>query len=228
MAGRISYYGNIVRNGLVLDFDAAKRDSYPANGLVIRDITGTSVKGDFINGPTFSSNNGGSITFDGTDDWVNIGGNNNIQPSAELSLESWFNSFGSNGRTQGFFYVNYGLGLRLSTTGQIHSRVNSGAVSYQNTTTTTYFNNRWNHVILTINSTEAKLYVNSSFLEQYSISYSGSNTYSTSIGGFGTDVNDSTVRNFYGNVSVGRVYNRVLTAQEVLQNYNALKGRYGL
>ena len=135
MAGRISYYGNIVRNGLVLDFDAAKRDSYPANGLVIRDITGTSVKGDFINGPTFSSNNGGSITFDGTDDWVRIDSNNNIQPSAELSLESWFNSFGSNGRTQGFFYVNYGLGLRLSTTGQIHSRVNSGAVSYQNTTT---------------------------------------------------------------------------------------------
>ena len=227
MAGRISYYGGIVKNGLIFDLDVAKRDCYPGSGTVIREITGTNVIGTLINGPTFSLNNGGSITFDGTDDYVRINPNN-IQPSAELSIESWFNSFGSNSRVQGIFYANYGLGLRLNPTGQMHSRVNSGEVSYQNTTTTTYFNNRWNHVVLTINSTQAKLYINSSFLEQYSISYSGSNINSASIGGFGSDVNDSANRGFYGNVSVCRAYNKVLTDQEVLQNYNALKGRYGL
>ncbi len=34
MAGRIAYYGNIVKDGLVLDLDAAKKDSYPGSGTV--------------------------------------------------------------------------------------------------------------------------------------------------------------------------------------------------
>ncbi len=76
MAGRIAYYGNIVRDGLVLDLDAAKRDSYPGSGTSWRDIAGGVITGSLINGPTFDGNNGGSIVFDGADDYVNLGTTN--------------------------------------------------------------------------------------------------------------------------------------------------------
>ena len=63
MAGRIAYYGGIVTNGLVLDLDAAKKDSYPGTGTSWRNIAGNSNNGTLTNGPTFNSNNGGSIAL---------------------------------------------------------------------------------------------------------------------------------------------------------------------
>ena len=85
MAGRIAYYGNIVKDGLVLDLDAAKRDSYPGSGTFWKDISGGGGNGTLINGPTFSSGNGGSIVFDGVDDYVNIPNNNS--PITNLTYE---------------------------------------------------------------------------------------------------------------------------------------------
>jgi hypothetical protein len=73
MAGRIAYYGNIVRDGLVLDLDAAKQDSYPGSGTVWRDIAGGVITGSLINGPTFNPSNFGSIVFDGVNDYVSCG-----------------------------------------------------------------------------------------------------------------------------------------------------------
>jgi hypothetical protein len=70
MAGRIAYYGVIVSNCLVLSLDAAKRDSYPGTGTTWNDISGNRNNGTLTNGPTFNSGNGGSIVFDGTNDYV--------------------------------------------------------------------------------------------------------------------------------------------------------------
>ena len=61
MAGRIAYYGGIVKDGLILDLDAAKRDSYPSSGTVWNDISGFQNNGTLINGPTFNSSNSGNI-----------------------------------------------------------------------------------------------------------------------------------------------------------------------
>ena len=72
MAGRIAYYGGIVTNGLVLDLDAAKRDSYPGSGTTWNDISGNVNKGTLTNGPTFDTGSGGSLVFDGVDDYVEI------------------------------------------------------------------------------------------------------------------------------------------------------------
>ena len=70
MAGRISYYGNIVKDGLVLDLDAAKRDSYPGVGTAWNDISGFRNNGTLVNGPTYNPTNAGSIVFDGASDKV--------------------------------------------------------------------------------------------------------------------------------------------------------------
>ena len=66
-------FGNgprIVSNGLVLALDAADKNSYPGSGITWRDVSGNNNNGTLTNGPTFDSSNGGSIVFDGTNDFV--------------------------------------------------------------------------------------------------------------------------------------------------------------
>ena len=87
MAGRISYYGNIVKDGLVLDMDAAKRDSYPGTGTAWNDISGFQYNGTLTNGPTFNSSNGGSIVFDGVDDRVSR--TTNINTGQNFTVNAW-------------------------------------------------------------------------------------------------------------------------------------------
>jgi hypothetical protein len=222
-------YEGIVTDGIVLNSDAGFAPSYPQSGTTWYNVAGTqSGTGTLTNGPTYSSSDGGCIVYDGTDDFVVINANNGFQPSSELTLEVWFKSLGSNSRTQGLLYINYGTGLRLTNLGNIHIRINSSGSLQQFTTSTTYFNNQWNQALLTINSNTAKLYVNSSFVVQYSITYDGNSPFNTSIGGIGTDINDGVNRGFYGSIAIARVYNRVLSDSEISQNYNAQKGRFGL
>ena len=88
MAGRIAYYGNIVKEGLVLNLDAAKKDSYPGSGLVWRDISGTTITGSLINGPTFSTSGSGAIEFDGVDDYTNLG-NILFNSASATAIDMW-------------------------------------------------------------------------------------------------------------------------------------------
>ena len=87
MAGRVAYYGNIVKDGLVLDMDAAKRDSYPGTGTAWNDISGFQYNGTLTNGPTFNSSNGGSIVFDGVDDRVSR--TTNINTGQNFTVNAW-------------------------------------------------------------------------------------------------------------------------------------------
>ena len=82
---------NIVSDGLVLCLDAANRKSYVNGSTVWRDLSGNNNSGSLVNGPTFSSANGGSIVFDGTNDYVQIG--SNLLPSGNSShtVFSWVN-----------------------------------------------------------------------------------------------------------------------------------------
>jgi hypothetical protein len=159
---------------------------------------------------------------------VRLPTNNGLQPSSELTLEVWFKSLGNNSKIQGLLYLNYGTGLRLEPNGSIHIRINSSGSLQTFITTSTYFNNSWNQATLTIKSNTAILYVNSTIVDQYSITYNGSSPFDETIGGVGTDSNDSANRGFYGNISIARVYNRVLNQSEITQNFNAQKSRYGL
>jgi hypothetical protein len=73
MATRYNYTGGIVTNGLVLNLDAAKVDSYPGTGTTWRDISGNNNNGTLTNGPTLTgSGKNLAITFDGTNDYTEI------------------------------------------------------------------------------------------------------------------------------------------------------------
>jgi len=219
MAGRIAYYGNIVRDGLVLDLDAAKRDSYPGSGTVWRDIAGGVITGSLINGPIFDPNNGGSIVFDGSNDYVNCG---NIMPISAYTKCVFFNisNLGSpnnliSGASNGthYFYPGGGSYLRAG-----HFQ---GAEVVSNTPIVA---NQWYHGVITFSiSSGFVIYQNGVVVgtNASTATFTGGNV--VYVGAY-----EPTGNLLTGRIAIAQIYNRVLSQSEVLQNYNATKTRFGL
>ena len=228
MAGRIAYYGNIVRDGLVLNLDAAKRDSYPGSGTVWRDIAGGVINGSLINGPTFNPNNFGSIVFDGVDDFVSCGNVlfndvNATTISIWVNIQTFINNNtiiskgaqgeGSNTTFAAWIVNSNGIRNRFYNSTGTAGIVNTGILSQ----------NVWYNLMWTYNGSAITVYTNSVAGE--TVSLSGplkTNTNSINIASsiFGNNANMT--------CSNVQIYNRALSATEVLQNYNAQKGRYGI
>ena len=214
MAGRISYYGGIVKDGLVLDLDAAKRESYLGTGTRWSDISGNGYFGTLVNGVGYSSLNGGSLSFDGTDDIVNL---SNVVTTNRFTLNMWIYPIPSSD--------NYGTLFAQASSAGIFYLGSSKKITYYTTptdrvTTAALIENRWNNVVVINNGGNISFYINSVL---------DASTFS-SVNGFTAAMigNDNISENFKGNISIINLYNRVLSASEVLQNYNATKGRFGL
>lgn len=223
MAGRIAYYGNIVKDGLVLDLDAAKRDSYPGSGTIWNDISGNGLNGTLINGPTYNSSNAGSIVFDGVDDYITISSITN----PIYTIDIW-HRLGGNDGTYGCFASSGDNGFAISEGGNANGLV-YGQYYYYNGLGLSLLSvapslTNWNHVCVIINTTSnnLKLYTNSSLVNNTTVT-----NMSTSITNIGRYV-AANLNFLKGNIASYKIYNKELLASEVLQNYNATKGRFGL
>jgi hypothetical protein len=80
---------NVVTSGLVLALDAANTKSYPGSGTTWSDLSGNGNTGTLTNGPTFNSANGGSIAFDGIDDYTNLGLVTQLTNITNVSVNAW-------------------------------------------------------------------------------------------------------------------------------------------
>jgi len=246
MAGRVSYTGGIVRNGLVLHLDAAKRDSYPKTGTVWSDISGNGNHFSLYGTPTFNSNNGGSIQLNGTSQYcrsintINLSSLNgfSIQIIAKTNSVAGAAVYehGPNTNTTvggfGFFSNSNGL-ITDSTT--MHSFLNTnlgangGARNISSNSQSSYFIET--KTIVKNSSIGFQDYYNGQ-LTPYITSTWGTST--STVGITTTFLNDylylgsrgGTTSFLSGNIASIIIYNRPLSASEVLQNYNALKGRY--
>ena len=237
MAGRISYLGGIVKDGLVLDLDAGKLESYNRVGSVWNNINGANVNGTLINNPTFSSNNGGGIVFDGIDDrgLFTIP----ITSTSNQTYEVWVKAIPSPTANAGFGYI-----LHINGSGSGRNQINTSymCIGYAGSTLQSkeifgvfdgVFVNMGTGVIansdtvyqivLTWDGSNQKVYVNG--IEKVSTSKTTiTNPFSTTTS-FG-DFNEFTYRPIVGSLYSIKVYNKSLTSTEVLQNYNALKTRF--
>lgn len=193
-------------------------------------------------GPTYNASNQGSITYDGINDWMET-----VLPSRFIGEGSWTYNvwFKINGAPSTSLYYNVildtdvtggsgnmihvtwdatGSGANPNATAMqlIYSTRPSSGGSYTNLLGPTISQNVWYNACVTRNSTiETKLYVNGLLFSTYSGNMPAFGTRTIRIGRW----TDGTV---YSNASIGPVsiYNRVLTASEVFQNFNALVGRY--
>ena len=221
-----NYSPKIVTDGLVLCLDAANTKSYVSGSTAWNDLSRGGNNGTLINGPTFNSANGGSIVFDGVDDFVNCGTQIDLSQYSAFSVNVWVNSRSLTGVKSAFAFANNpsGAGWQhwIGTNGNnFYAEMRSGG-SDRALSASGAALNAWSHIATVWNGTTLFLYVNG--VERTSIAASAvTNTVKTLYIGYfpGFTVWD-------GFVSNTQVYNRALTAQEVTQNYNATKTRFGL
>jgi hypothetical protein len=226
--GKSAFQPNIVTNGLVLNLDAINPNSYPQSGTIWYDTSGNNNSGTLTNGTSWTPNGAQtSFSFDGVDDYV-LGGNitgyftNQVYASVFYKLTSAGNypmvlTLGNADVSgEGFSFrhseTNGNIQLVLSTSSTT-SLVLAGSVI-----------NQIVQVGLLYDGTNWKGYKNG--VEFASASKTGNIQFGNS------PLLRLGVRSdgfyFSGNIYNAQIYNRALTAQEVLQNYNALKSRFGL
>jgi hypothetical protein len=221
---------NIITDGLVLYLDAGNTLSYTSGSTVWNDLSRSMLSGSLVNGPTFNSGSGGSIVFDGINDYCNLG---------------TFSGLGSTNRTLcAWIKVNTVVGSNQA----IIEFPNSGSLDqtaihlgHDNTRIVTGFGGSpYNGYVYVVTGFSTSLWYNISCV----ISGSVVNAYANGVF-VGTATNTGPVETnpigqigrynsyFSGNysncsVSISQLYNRALSADEVLQNYNATKARFGL
>jgi hypothetical protein len=223
--------GKTVSNGLVLALDAANKRSYPGSGTAWKDLSGNNNTGTLTNGPTFSAANLGSIVFDGTNDGVDVLNNfgsiqNNVTFETFVKLNGSQNSkiFVSN-YTQVSGASGCGIGIQDGVNNVV--KFFTGNLGTTNTlySTTTLSNNVYYHIVGTYNGSSKILYVNANNEASTTISNAINNTSALASIGYVTYLSAQYLN---GNIAIARIYNRALSATEVLQNYNVNKSRFGL
>jgi hypothetical protein len=221
---------NIVTNGLVLSLDAANTKSYQSGSTTWFDKSGNAKNGTLISGSTYSSANGGSIVFDGVDDIINFGTGSNFFPLPQFTIDIWFKSLGTvptTGTTPGLFGFTYGIRCYLNATSMTFSVDNGTDMSGVSVSDTFRSDNKWYNATFYHTGTNMGIYINGVFGNSTNGTWSGTSRWPTDTWNLGRD-NNNTSQFYPGHIASCKIYNKVLTASEILQNYNATKTRFDL
>ena len=218
-------YESIVTDGLVLNLDAGFTPSYPKNGTSWYDVSPSGNNGTLTNSPTFNSNDGGSIVFDGVDDKVLGGSNTNLNFGTEnFSIIAWIKTTRTNDYQSILTLDDNASGNGLDYYTQINSgKLRTwvgGTVQVGNIPICT---GNWVFTCISRVSGTVNQYINGVFDRSQTQNGNMLSNQSVKIG-----IAHSSSYPFLGNVGIIQIYNRALSATEVLQNYNAQKGRFGL
>jgi hypothetical protein len=244
MSGRI--LNKVVTDKLLLYVDGANSSCYVSGNTILYDLVDNKV-GSLVNGVTYSTSNKGYFVLDGVNDYIDLDNKiSSLAPSYPMSIDAWVWPSSTNGVVGIFSSANdtpasryYGFSIQLNTplsNGKYYIFANvgdgfgSGSTnrrSYQ-TSTQCLVANEWNHIVATVDSGPTfQIYLNG-VLQNGSASGTGGVINwgvgtTTQIGpspGYGAVLN--------GKVSNVKFYNKLLSQSEITQNYNALKGRFGL
>ena len=223
---------SIVRDGLVLHLDAADRNSYPRSGTSWGDLSGNGNNGTLTNGPTFSSNDRGSIVFDGTNDYIGISHSSELSFSGDFTIESVIFPTANTANciiqkgSGNDFYQEYWLLNDMRNTSRHFSLImgysNNGGRTEAKTGNIAVLN-KYHHVVAKVFSNTQYLYINGVLEASAGISTRITGTSDLRIG---WRIDGFAATN--GRIPYAKIYNRALSADEILQNYNATKGRFGL
>lgn len=218
------YSPKIVTDGLVLYLDAANPKSIVSGSTTWNDMSRGGNNGTLVNGPVYSGANGGSIFFDGVDDRVTTA---YVSQLGDFTATVWFKSSPpGTGNYERILEKSYANGFWMGRNQNVANQWGGGIL---NTTAPTFGifitlrDSSWHSLTIIRNGSTQILYgdgisnTNSSICPTTLLS-------STSLT-LGTDFSFG---NLKGNISQVSIYNRALSAAEVLQNYNTTKGRYGL
>ena len=214
----IDYNNVIVSDGLSVYLDAANTRSYSGSGTSSNSLVG-GIGATLVNGVGFTSSNNGAFIFDGSNDYINFGNSSAVQQSSG-TLSAWAKASSPGGGYRGIIAKQGAYGLFYTDSVLV---AYDWAADAPRSTGVNIADNTWKNVVLTYQSgvsNGTRIYIN------------GVSVLTTTI----TVLNQT--GNLFGGaeanagqyascqISLFNMYNRALSATEVLQNYNATKGRY--
>ena len=219
----LSHSPKIITNELVLALDAANPKSYPGSGTTWTDLSSNQLNATLSNGPTYSSLNKGYISFDGSNDFASIVDNSLLNPSQSMTTSAWvyINSFVVNASIFGKGSGSGGYDFRIDNSTQINL-VKYNVID-QRITISSLSTGTWYNICAVQGSTSVVYYINGVNVG----SFSNSSAFASQTSEFRIARNRDTV---YSNIRIGQIlfYNSQLSATQVLQNFNALRGRYAI
>jgi hypothetical protein len=255
--GVIQNTPTIVTDGLILWFDAGNNATYTNTSnyydcgygcqyyssnpgctncnTTVKDMSGEGNDGTLANGASISySTGGGSMLFDGVNDFVIIPTFTN-GPTSQITTEAWIRpskpSVGTGTQRGGAISSSSSmyLGIIDSTDGgstfSLHW-ANQTSVSRLYNWNGSIPNNAWTHITGTYDGGTSRAYINGVQVDSWA--QTGTVTAGTYyVGTYGGATADG-VHNFMGNISIARIYNRALTVTEIVQNYNNGRQRFGV
>jgi len=213
----------VVKDGLVFSLDAAVSRSYSGSGLTAFGLIG-GIGGTLVNGVGFTSTNGGYFSFDGTNDYIDCG-TVPANTTGTSTVAYWVKTTSSTTGLPLAFDSYGGIYINRFITGKILAFFDgsTGNNTSADVSVKSVNDGNWHYLSATTDGSTCSMYIDGALDKTYSETPSFGTSIYNSIGGQADGFN---FINCF--VSLAHIYNRALTAQEVLQNYNATKRRYGL
>jgi len=213
---------DIIRSNLVLNLDANQRSSYPGTGTTWFDVSGNGNNATSTGNPAFTSGNQSYFSFSGTQYFSCSSSSSFAFGTGDFAIECWYypTSFSS---------YHHMIALPDQNTFGLKSNISNGEIYFYSTAFTTYPTtnwvltlNSWNHVVFVRASSIAYPYLNG---VPYSSKSGFTNNFSAQVCnihyGWSNEFADA-------RISVVRIYNNSLSSTQVLRNFNALRGRFGI
>lgn len=231
----------MVQDDLICHLDAGNSSSYPGSGTTWTDLSGNDNTGTLVNGVSYSSSDGGSLVFDGSNDYVKIVGPALAKGKSELTICMFINpsSSGYRGSIWGegagandgnWWQYNIMRGMKWRTrdtsTGSQGSRNNDISVDYFTADTWQYMS-----AVYSVSGGFKTFYINAVQKSTTTTSVDALTTarnLDESQIGKPTDPNDSSDNYFTGNIATVEVYDKALTATEIQANFDSRKSRFSL
>ena len=224
----LGHGASVVRDGLLLHLDAANVKSYPSSGTVWKDVSGNGNNATLVNGPIYNTNDSNYFSFDGVNDYGIIPHSSSLVFTNQLTVSVWFkrvsgaiqrlvNKYDS--PEDAVFKITVGSG------GRIFFEINDGTTRYILGNVFPTFSGDWENFVFVYDGSNRYIYQNTNVIA--SDTFTNSITNNTKPITIGATVLTDTL---YGplTISSSMIYNRALSTSEVKQNFEALRGRFGI
>lgn len=228
------FSNSVVTSNLVAYYDPGLVAGYPGSGTTEYDLSGNGLNGTMSNitwtDPYF--------TYNGTNSTVSIADNALLEPgTGDFSIEAWvyYSTIAGSTRTfvsktdNGGLASNWSYGLRTASNGNTYFEVGNGTTSVTSPTFTAS-TGQWYQITgvwTNVASNSIELYVNGA--SQGSNSHAFASVKNSTRGLYLGSYNGGEYSQWFnGRMGIARYYSKALSGAEVLQNYNANRGLYGL
>jgi hypothetical protein len=219
-----------ISNGLLLNLDASSKTSYPGSGSIWFDISGNNYNGNLVNGAIFDPLNEGSLVFNGINNYV-LNTSFNITPvNNELAISMWYKTANNanekmlidlcSNSNRDLFSIRQNWNSTNKITCYFKSTTGFQAVTFPNQVIT----NTWNNIVYSKVGNTINAYLNGELVNTSSVTGNIQTIQRYVI------ANDNLLASnlFSGNIANVLIYNRGLSPQEVLQNFNTNRVRFGI